>query len=99
MRINCKVQARKKRAEHKPHARLDYSQIALEIAAYLFVEAGGGALVAGAELVEESLLQPVSVIPIARPSSTIRVYILFIVRVTFTKTRTLTRKFLVSKVT
>ena len=79
MRINCKVQARKKRAEHKPHARLDYSQIALEIAAYLFVEAGGGALVAGAELVEESLLQPVSIIPIARPSSTIRVYILFIV--------------------
>ena len=56
---------------------LMYSQSDLEIVAYLFVD--GGALVAGGELAEvSSLLQPVSIIPIARPSSTIRVYILFI---------------------
>jgi len=76
-KINRKNQAWKKRAEHKPMLGLRYSQIDLEIVAYLFVD--GGALVAGGALLDvSSLLQPVSIIPIAKPSSTIRVYILFI---------------------
>src|SRR5438552_4057731 len=67
----------KKEPSINPMLGLMYSQSDLEIVAYLFVD--GGALVAGGELAEvSSLLQPVSIIPIARPSSTIRVYILFI---------------------
>ena len=73
--------SRKKRAGQNP-ARLEYSQIKLEIVRYLlvagneggtaFVPAGGGVLVSSAGL------QPVSIIPTTRPSNTIRVDILFI---------------------
>ena len=44
---------------------------------YLLVDVVDGALVAGGVVVS-SLLQPVSIMPIARPSSTTRVDILFI---------------------
>ena len=59
---------------------LRYSQSELEIVPYLFVEGGTGALVeaAGGVLVSSGLLQPVSIIPTARPTNTIRVDILFI---------------------
>ena len=59
---------------------LRYSQSELEIVPYLFVEGGTGALVeaAGGVLVSSGLLQPVSIIPRARPNSTTRVDILFI---------------------
>jgi hypothetical protein len=62
------------------NARLGYSQIFLEIGSYfgalvLGAVVGGVASLAGAV---SSLLHPVSIMPIARPSSTIRVYKLFI---------------------
>jgi hypothetical protein len=70
-----------KRAGQNP-ARLEYSQIKLEIVRYLFVAGneGGTAFVpaGGGVLVSSAGLQPVSIIPTARPSNTTRVDILFI---------------------
>jgi hypothetical protein len=57
---------------------LMYSQSELEIVPYLLVDTGGTLVEAGAVDVSSGLLQPVSIIPIARPSNTIRVDILFI---------------------
>ena len=72
----------KKRAGQKPCPACEYSQIELEIEPYLFVAGndGGVAFVpaGGGVLASSGLLQPVSIIPIARPSNTIRVDILFI---------------------
>ena len=75
--LNRENPSRRKKSRAETHARLEYSQSELEIAPYLLVDAGG-ALVAGAVEVDSSLLQPVSIMPIARPSSTISVDILFI---------------------
>ena len=52
---------------------------------YLLVLACGGAFVAGGVEVFSPELQPVNTAPITIPNSTIRVYILFIVKLTFTK--------------
>jgi hypothetical protein len=61
---------------------------------YLFVGAGvvGVEFVGAGVVVSASLLQPVSIMPIARPNSTIRVCIRFIIGVTFTKNPKRTRK-------
>src|SRR6266576_5455955 len=64
---------------------------------YLFVEGveGAGAFVpAGAVEEVSDWLQPVNIAPNTKPSSTIRVYVLFIVGVTFTKTLKRTSKIL-----
>ena len=52
---------------------------------YLFVLAAGGAFVSAGFEVSDAWLQPVSTAPITIPNSTISVYILFIVNLTFTK--------------
>ena len=52
---------------------------------YLLVPAAGGAFVSAGFEVSDPELQPVSTAPITIPNSTIRVYILFIVNLTFTK--------------
>ena len=71
--------SRRKKSRAETHARLEYSQSELEIAPYLLVDgAAAGALVEAPPAGGSSLLQPVSIMPIARPSSTIRVDILFI---------------------
>ena len=63
---------------------------------YLFVEgAAGVAFVPPASgLGVSDWLQPVNIAPNTKPSSTIRVYVLFIVGVTFTKTLKRTSKIL-----
>ena len=68
---------------------------------YLFVLAGGvgavGIAFVEVVVVSSGLLQPVNaVMPIARPNSATRVYILFIVGVTFTKFPKRTSKILVA---
>ena len=75
--LNRENPSRRRKSRAETHARLEYSQSELEIVPYLLVDVVDGALVAGGVVVS-SLLQPVSIMPIARPSSTIRVDILFI---------------------
>ena len=71
-----------KKSRAKPCPACEYSQIELEIEPYLFVAGndGGVAFVpaGGGVLASSGLLQPVSIIPTARPTNTIRVDILFI---------------------
>jgi hypothetical protein len=50
----------------------------LEIAPYLFVDGAAGAALVEGGVLESELLQPVSSMPIARPSNTIRTDIRFI---------------------
>jgi len=76
--LNRENPSRRKKSRAETHARLEYSQIELEIVPYLLVDGATGALVEPPPAGGSSLLQPVSIIPIARPSSTIRVDILFI---------------------
>ena len=76
--LNRENPSRRKKSRADTHARLEYSQSELEIVPYLLVDAAAGGALVAAGVVDSSLLQPVSIMPIARPSSTIRVDILFI---------------------
>jgi len=78
--------AKRKRAGHT-YARVDrvISQKTLG-GSYLLVDGVEGALVFAGVLVSDPLLQPVTSAPTTKPNSTIRVNILFIVGVMFTKT-------------
>jgi len=84
---------RNRKAGQNPLPGVIDSQIVLEVLpTYLLVAVDGGVFVAGAVLGFSSLLQPVTKPPITSPNSTIRVYSLFIVAVTFTNSRKRTRK-------
>ena len=67
-----------KKSRAKTHARPDSPKANWEQYFYLLVDTGGTLVEAGEGVPDSSLLQPVSTIPIAKPSNTTRVDILFI---------------------